>query len=143
MKNICFDTKIINANSKHRGTGIIFHKWKQLKGASSLKILSKVRRAACFSPYIPLFTLQYRYPSGLTREYTLYWMRIYSVIHQKGVWIYFQHSMGGQRKYSLISAQINWERGVKTTSLKIFLSPTGLHQENLSLRGRESCHHLL
>ena len=36
--------------------------------------------------------------------------------------MYSKHSMGEQRKQSLISAQINWEPGVEMTLLKIIFA---------------------
>ena len=51
--------------------------------------------------------------------------------------IYLNSSMGEQRKQSLISAQINQEPGVEMTPLKTIFA------ENLSLKGKETCHHRL
>ena len=73
----------------------------------------------------------------------LYWVCIYLGIQRKGSLMYLKRSMGEQRKYSLISAKINREPGVQMTRLKIISPTIGLHQKNLSLRGKESCHHQL
>ena len=48
----------------------------------------------------------------------MYWICISSVIQRKGTLIYLKRYMGEQRKQSLIYAPINWEPGVKMTTLK-------------------------